>query len=636
MQNDGEVQRRLIFLIILNIIVVVSVVVLSDVTYAREILELHKKTLYEITKHTSSKENPHITVGKVPSAISVNDITNTIYVANQEDNTVSVIDGKNNTKIGDDIKVGEGPLLDISVNPITNTIYVANYLYNTISVIDGKNNTKIGDDIKVGRAPSAIDVDYHTVHTTIYVTNREDNTVSVIDGKNNTKIGDDIKVGRAPSAIDVHYRKHTIYVANEEDNTVSVIDGKNNTKIGDDIKVGRLPSAISVNLITNTIYVANYLDNTVSVIDGKNNTKIGDDIKVGEGPRAIDIDFGTYTIYVANHDNTLSVIDGQTNKLVAKVTFNNEPFNAGHIECDKDKLIAPVAQQFYVWSGSECKAKPNQGFEFVSWQENLDGNSTQLIKFSSPSSISDSIIEALDFLHPKPDKQEATLNITKFGSFTANFKALPPPIPAEYVATLFTVVATAFIGSWLTPTVIGWRKTKKQGSKLDHYHDEVKNLYNDGRLDRNDIGTLNILRDKITDEYTRGKINKEQYDKLGDEISINYREIFIKEIDSLNNFSENDKVERLSEIRSNIEDTHAKGKIKDEYYTNLKKEISILYEEVFKKRIDSLNNLPENDKVKLLDKIKDDISDAYSKEKVNELHYTLLKEKLSKYEKSKI
>ena len=34
------------------------------------------------------------------------------------------------------------------------------------------------------------------------------------------------------------------------------------------------------------------------------------------------------------------------------------------------------------------------------------------------------------------------------GSFTANFKALPPPIPPEYVATLFTVVATAFIGSW--------------------------------------------------------------------------------------------------------------------------------------------------------------------------------------------
>lgn len=76
----------------------------------------------------------------------------------------------------------------------------------------------------------------------------------------------------------------------------------------------------------------------------------------------------------------------------------------------------------------------------------------------------------------KPDKQEATLNITKFGSFTANFKALPPPIPTQYVATLITIVATAFIGSWLTPTVIEWRNRRKQVSKLDHCHNEAKNL----------------------------------------------------------------------------------------------------------------------------------------------------------------
>jgi YVTN family beta-propeller protein len=402
MQNGGKIQR-LIFLIILIIIVLVSVVVLSNLTYAQENQELHQKTLYEITKNTSPKQNPHITVGKSPSAIGVNLDTNTIYVANCDDNTVSVIDGKNKTKIGDDIKVGANP------------------------------------------------------------------------------------------------------------------------------------SAVGVNLDTNTIYVANREDNTVSVIDGK------------------------------------------ANKVVAKVMSNTEPYNAGHIECDKE-IIAPIAQQFYLWSGSKCTAKPNQGFEFVSWQENLNGNSTQLIKFSTPSSILDSIS---DFLHMKPDKPEATLDITKFGSFTANIKALPPPIPTEYLATLFTIVATAFIGSWLTPTVIGWRKAKKQGSKLDHYHNEVKNLYNDGRLDTNDIKELNNLRENITDEYTRGKIN-------------------------------------------------------NEYYTNLKKEISILYEEIFKKRIDSLYNLPENDKVKLLDEIKDDISDAYSKEKISELHYNLLKERLSIYEKNKI
>ena len=51
-------------------------------------------------------------------------------------------------------------------------------------------------------------------------------------------------------------------------------------------------------------------------------------------------------------------------------------------------------------------------------------------------------------------------------------------------------------------------------------------MYNDGKLDRNDIQELDNLRDNITDEYTRGKIGKEQYDKLGDVISISYGEIF--------------------------------------------------------------------------------------------------------------
>ena len=439
-----------IVLIVLNIMVLLLVVQASNFTYAQENLELHKKTLYEITKDIPSKQNAHITVGQTPTGIGINFLTDRIYVANSGDNTVSVIDGNNNTKIGNDIPVGKNPL-DIVVDSYSRKIYVTN----------------IGD------------------------------------------------------------------------NTVSVIDGKNNTKIGNDIPVGKDPLGIDVNSLSRKIYVAN------------------------------------------SGDNTVSVIDPETNKVVAKVMFNIEPFNAGHIECDK--LITPIEQQFYVYSGSECIAKPNQGFEFVSWQENLSGNSTQFIKLSSTPTILDSILE---FFHMNPDKPESKLNITKFGSFTANFKALPPPIPPEYVATLFTVIVTAFIGSWLTPTVIAWRKARKEGSILDYYHNKVKKLYTDGKLDRSDIRKLNDLRDNITDEYTRGKITKEQYDKLGDEISISYGEIFTKEIDSMHRLSEIDKGKQLSTIISNIEAMYAKGKINNEYYANLKKQISILYEEIFKRRID--------------------------------------------------
>ncbi len=67
----------------------------------------------------------------------------------------------------------------------------------------------------------------------------------------------------------------------------------------------------------------------------------------------------------------------------------------------------------------------------------------------------------------------------------------------------------------------------------------------------------------------------------------------------------------------------------DQHYTDLKKRISLFYEEILKKEIDSLNSLSGGDKVRGLDRIKNEISDAYSKEMIDELHYTLLKEKLS-------
>jgi hypothetical protein len=122
---------------------------------------------------------------------------------------------------------------------------------------------------------------------------------------------------------------------------------------------------------------------------------------------------------------------------------------------------------------------------------------------------------------------------------------------------------------------------------------------------------------------------------LTDEISISYGEIFTKEKDSLDNLSGSDNLTRLSAIINDIEEMDAEGKINNERYAKLKKDTSILYQELFRRRIDSLNTLPENDNGKLLDEIKEDISDAYSKDKISELHYTLLEKKLSNYEKQK-
>ena len=135
------------------------------------------------------------------------------------DNTVSVINGSSNKK--NDIPVGKNPY-DIEVNPSTNKIYVANHDDGTVSVINGKNNTKIGKDIPVGKGPSYIAINPST--NKIYVTNSLSNTVSVIDGYKNNRIYD-IRVGFDPTVMSINSDMNIIYVVNSGSNTVSVVDG---------------------------------------------------------------------------------------------------------------------------------------------------------------------------------------------------------------------------------------------------------------------------------------------------------------------------------------------------------------------------------------------------------------------------
>jgi hypothetical protein len=86
---------------------------------------------------------------------------------------------------------------------------------------------------------------------------------------------------------------------------------------------------------------------------------------------------------------------------------------------------------------------------------------------------------------------------------------------------------------------------------------------------------------------------------------------------------------RLNTLNNNITDAYSEGKVNNEQYANLKREISVLYQEIFNKRLDSLKKSPEVDG-NLTDKIKDDITDAYSKGKITELHYNILNERISK------
>ena len=187
-------------------------------------------------------------VGSGPLAATVDERTDTVYVMNGNDGTVSVLNGARcNARVtrgcGEPlatIKVGGFPVA-AAINPATGTLYVASPK-GDIFVIDAggcnavttRGCTQPVRKIKDSQGPQALDVDMAT--DTVYAANAgsgNGDTVSVIDGAtcNGThgsgcsQAPRTITVGSGAWWVTVDQARDTVYVANNNDGTVSVING---------------------------------------------------------------------------------------------------------------------------------------------------------------------------------------------------------------------------------------------------------------------------------------------------------------------------------------------------------------------------------------------------------------------------
>lgn len=297
-------------------------------------------------------ETPNVVrVGADPNGISFNGTTGTIYVANNADDTLSVLDPSTCNAVVTSgcgrlpglLRTGGLPTF-VTTDEITDTIYTPNGGDNTVSVLNGATcNAKVTwgcarfflPTVEVGNAPAAAVVDQAS--DTVYVPNSNDNTVSVTNGAScNAKVtwgcrqtAPAVAVGAGPVWAALDSATHTLYVANDGDDTVSVIDtvtcnaihtlGCNQTP--PTVAVGSAPVGVAIDQQTDTVYVANYNDNTVSVIDGatcnagvtKGCGQTAPTVAVGDGPDVPAVNETTDTVYVPNSGaNTVSVIDGAT------------------------------------------------------------------------------------------------------------------------------------------------------------------------------------------------------------------------------------------------------------------------------------------------------------------------------------
>ncbi|MFN4219836.1 MAG: beta-propeller fold lactonase family protein [bacterium] len=139
------------------------------------------------------------------------------------------------------LKVGSQPLG--VATPDGRRIYIANYNDNTVSLVDAKNNIEVGR-FKTGYKPSKIEV--HPSLRWVYVSNEGSNTVSVIDVLS-SKILANIQTDEGPTYLAIDPLGAKLYVSCKTAKKVNVIDLTKNSVIASSIpSLFSTPAAIAV------------------------------------------------------------------------------------------------------------------------------------------------------------------------------------------------------------------------------------------------------------------------------------------------------------------------------------------------------------------------------------------------------
>ena len=206
----------------------------------------------------------YIPVGKSPVKLDVNafNYPPVVFVANRDAGTVSVI-GTDVDKVIGNFSVGTAPR-GISVNPLTNILYVANEGSNTVSVIDYFYNGSLDytkTDLKMNSVPSSLIVNPNT--NKIYVGTTDG--ISILDGASNKAIKN-ISLGRIDS-FDINYDSNIIYAGEQSSGHMYVLEGQTNTLLKN-ITLATGISDLEFDPRSNRIYATDYGKNSMYIING--------------------------------------------------------------------------------------------------------------------------------------------------------------------------------------------------------------------------------------------------------------------------------------------------------------------------------------------------------------------------------
>lgn len=155
---------------------------------------------------------------------------------------------------------------NIVMNQEGDSIYIANIDVNTVSIVDVQTK-EVLNEIPVGNRPKQLTLSPD--EKLLYVACMFDNRVDIISLEKN-EVVDSIVVGIEPFGIITSQDGKLLYTANYRSGTVSVIDltSKNVLK---EIEIGDRPRTLTITANGEKIYVPHYLDAKISVIHTADN-----------------------------------------------------------------------------------------------------------------------------------------------------------------------------------------------------------------------------------------------------------------------------------------------------------------------------------------------------------------------------
>ncbi len=314
---------------------------------------INAATCNAVRRTSCHKAKPTATVGSGPGPGDFNPRTHTVYVANEDDDTVSALNSRTCNAwrqsgcepVARSLTTGELPAAVLS-DPATNTLYVPNAIGDTVSVFNGGTCDATRHAGCRRPAPSVPQSEFLLT---------ADPATNTIYGGNNTKPRIDLFNGATcraghiagctpvatiatpdPSANvgAIDPATHTLYASDEANaGTVMVINiaacnAQYTAGCGAKphmIKVGAFPNAPVLNPVTKTVYVSFGLTgNRIAVINAAT-CNATNTVGCGQKPAVIKVEKGTFnlglsvktnTIYATNtfgtNTDTVTVINGAT------------------------------------------------------------------------------------------------------------------------------------------------------------------------------------------------------------------------------------------------------------------------------------------------------------------------------------